>query len=269
MGRPRVADLAHAICESATDFAIPRSEIAKAKEHMDRTGSTAHLSRLYNEARALFTDLVSSGEGGELLLFVLAETLLRLPQIMCKMSLKTSARMHVHGVDGVHAGVDPDTERLVLYWGESKIYDDAATAIRDCLASLAPVLLETGPTATRTRDLQLLQRATDLNDPALESALKLFLDPRDPAFNSLEFRGLCLVGFDSDAYPQNVAELQHDVIVQALTDQLPAWKRQIQRRISAERMEAFALQMICLPFPKASEFREFVRQSLGVTGASS
>ena len=84
-------------------------------------------------ALSLFPDIESSGEGGELLLFVLAETLLRLPQILCKMSLKTNLRMHVHGADGVHAGVDPGMGRVALWWGESKIYD-AASAIRECVA---------------------------------------------------------------------------------------------------------------------------------------
>ncbi|WP_223252149.1 Hachiman antiphage defense system protein HamA [Paracoccus mutanolyticus] len=47
----------------------------------------------------MFTDLKSSGEGGELLLYLLTERFLGLPQILCKMSLKTSA--HYHGADGV------------------------------------------------------------------------------------------------------------------------------------------------------------------------
>ncbi|MGH9886661.1 MAG: HamA C-terminal domain-containing protein, partial [bacterium] len=261
-GRPRVSDLADAICESALDFAIPRSEIEQARARDAQTGSTRQMTRLHNLARGLFTDLTNSGEGGELLLFVLAETVLRLPQVMCKMSLKTNTRMHVHGVDGVHAGVDPDTGQFALYWGESKIYQDASTAIRDCLASLAPVLIGTGPDGAAARDLQLLQRAADLNEAALERALKAFLDPRNAAYNELEFRGLCLVGFNSDAYPTEAA--QHDEIVAAIVAQLPAWKAQIQRRVTAEQLERFALHVFCVPFPNVDHFRAFMRCFLGI-----
>jgi hypothetical protein len=216
----------------------------------------------------VFTDIENSGEGGELLLFVLAETLLSLPQVICKMSLKTHTRMHVHGADGVHAGVDPETGRLALYFGESKIYSDAATAIRDCLASLAPMLIEFGPGSAHERDFQLLQRAADLNDPVLEAALKRYLNPRDPAYNDLEFRGLCLVGFDSDAYPSAVAAMPQAELVERILPQLPGWKRQILRRIEAENLQPFALHMICLPFPSADAFRQYMRQWLGVTSAA-
>jgi hypothetical protein len=46
--------------------------------------------------------------------------------------------MHYHGADGVYAGVTPEG-MFKLYWGESKLYKDAATAIKDCLASVAPL----------------------------------------------------------------------------------------------------------------------------------
>ncbi|HEX2078296.1 MAG TPA: DUF1837 domain-containing protein [Longimicrobium sp.] len=268
MGRPRVKDIAAAVCERALEFAIPRGEIAAADQHHQRTGSPARLIKLHNEALNLFTDLENSGEGGELLLFVLAETLLRLPQVICKMNLKTNTRMHVHGADGVHAGVDPDTERLALYWGESKIYGDATAAIRECLASLAPMLVGFGPGAAHERDLQLLQRAADLDDPKLEAALKRFLNPRDPAYNDLEFRGLCLVGFDSDAYPTAVAAMRQPELIEKILSQLPAWKRQIANRIGEEKLDDFSLHMICVPFPSADSFRQYMRQALGVTSAA-
>jgi len=46
--------------------------------------------------------------------------------------------MHYHGAGGVYASVTPEG-MFKLYWGESKIYKDAATAIKDCLASVAPL----------------------------------------------------------------------------------------------------------------------------------
>jgi len=125
------------------------------REDADRTGSSQKVVRLHTKARKLFTDLVQSGEGGELLLFALAEKLLRLPQLICKMSLNTNTRMHIHGADGLHAGVDEKTGKLLLYWGESKIFGDVTSAVRDCLKSLAPILLDHGASK---RDLQRPRR---------------------------------------------------------------------------------------------------------------
>jgi hypothetical protein len=266
VGRPRVADLVDAICESVVEFAIPRRDIERAKARDAQTGTTREVMRLGNMARGLFSHLTNSGEGGELLLFVLAEMVLKLPQVMCKMSLKTNTQMHVHGVDGVHAGVDEATGRLALYWGEAKIYHDPAAAIRECLASLAPVLIGTGPAGAATRDLQLLQGAMNVTDPALEEALKQFLNPRHPSYNDLEFRGLCLVGFNSDAYPSIGA--QHEAIIEAVTAQLPAWKAQIKRRVSAEQLGPFALHIFCVPFPDVDDFRTHLRRFLGIASAA-
>ena len=267
-GRPRLADLTAALTHMALEFAIPRSQIEKAHEHYHRTHSPARMIGLHEQAKALFTDLAKSGEGGELLLFALAERMLRLPQLICKMSLKTSTQMHVHGADGAHAGVDPATGRLALYWGESKIYDDPASAIRACLGSLAPMLLEIGPNAANRRDLQLLDRAIDLNDQMLETALRRYLDPLDPASNELEMRGLCLVGFDCDAYNPRQAGLQQHEVVEAIVSQLPAWKASIADRIVAETLGGFAMHMMCVPFPSAQAFRLNMRQALGLARAA-
>ncbi len=260
-GRPRAEELAKAIAEHATAFAIPRSKIASARDHLIRTGSPNQVNALYDQAKALFTDIASSGEGGELLLFVLAETILRIPQLMCKMSLKTNPRMHVHGADGVHASVDPDTQRLALYWGESKLYADPTAAIRECLASIAPMLISAGPDAANSRDLQLLDRAIDLDDQNLEAALRRYLDPRDPLFLSLELRGICLVGFDSNAYGSHSVQ---DQLARAIFAELPSWKENIVRRIGVENLSDFSLHFFCVPFPSAEEFRRVMRKYLGV-----
>jgi hypothetical protein len=266
-GRPRIEDLVAALAGMAVEFAVPRSQFDEALEHHRRTGSVVRMMLLHEQAKSLFTDLANSGEGGELLLFALAERMLRLPQLICKMSLKTSTQMHVHGADGPHAGVDVDTGRLALYWGESKIYADPAAAIRECLASLAPMLLEIGPAAASRRDLQLLDRAIDLNDPILEAALRRYLDPMDPASNELEVRGLCLVGFDSDAYSARSTALRQQDVIDAIVTQLPGWKTSIANRIAAETLGGFAIHMMCVPFPSAQAFRLHMRHALGFSNA--
>lgn len=260
-GRPRIEDLVKVIAEHAVDYAIPRSQIREAMEEFDRSQSTQKLVRLAGEARSLFTDLEQSGEGGELLLFALAEKLLRLPQLICKMSLKTNTRMHVHGADGLHAGVDPTTGKLLLYWGESKIYGDVTGAVRECLASIRPMLAEY---SSGQRDLQLLQRHADLDDPALEEALKKYLNPDADEFNSLEFRGLGLVGFDCDAYPTGPSTRQLAAMAQQIAATLPTWRGHVKKRLAEEKLDAFAMHFLFVPFPSADGFRQLLRDTLGV-----
>lgn len=260
-GRPRIEALVKVVAEHVLDYAIPRTQIREADEEYARTRSSQKLVRLVTEAKALFTDLAQSGEGGELLLFALAERILRLPQLICKMSLKTNTRMHVHGADGLHAGVDEATGKLLLYWGESKIYGDVTGAVRECLASVAPMLAEH---AAGQRDLHLLQRHADLDSPALEAALKQFLDPDSEHFNSVEFRGLCLVGFDCDAYPEGPSDAEVAALAKQIGTTLPAWKGHVKRRIAEEKLDAFAMHFLFVPFPSADAFRQLLRDELGV-----
>lgn len=264
-GRPRIEDLVEGVAEHVLDYAIPRSEYRTAEDEARRTGSHQKIARLYTKARQLFTDLVQSGEGGELLLFALAEKLLRLPQLICKMSLKTNTRMHIHGADGLHAGVDEKTGKLLLYWGESKIFSDVTSAVRDCLASLAPMLQNH---EASKRDLQLLQRHLDVDNDELEEALKKFLNPDDPEFNALEFRGLCLVGFDFDAYPsEGPSRVELKTIVKAIVEALPKWKEHLVKRIFEEKLDAFSMHFLFVPFPSADNFRRLFREHLGLNKA--
>jgi len=260
-GRPRIEDLVKVIAEHVLDYAIPRSLIREADEEYQRSRSSQKLVRLVDEAKSLFTDIEQSGEGGELLLFVLAEKILRLPQLICKMSLKTNTKMHFHGADGLHAGVDPSTGKLLLYWGESKIYGDVTGAVRECLASIRPMLAEYSP---GQRDFQLLQRHADLDDPALEAAIKKHLDRDADEFNSLEFRGLCLVGFDCDAYPTGPSTTQLATMAKQIAATLPTWRGHVKRRIAEEKLDAFAMHFLFVPFPSAEGFRQLMRDKLGV-----
>jgi len=138
-GRVKVKRLAEFMRNAAADYAIPRRRIEEARQRDAKFRSTSAVSALHQEARGVFTDLATTGEGGEMLLFLLAERFLGLPHVLCKMDLKTDTRMHYHGADGVYAAVT-DEGLLKLYWGESKVYGNPTDAIRDCLASLAPFL---------------------------------------------------------------------------------------------------------------------------------
>lgn len=133
--------LAEFMRNAVVDYAIPRSKLVDAKARDNRFNSTEVVAELVEPAKRSFTDLANTGEGGEMLLFLLAERFLKLPQILCKMDLKTDSRMHYHGADGEYAGVTAEGT-LKLYWGESKVYGDASAAIRDCLSSLSPFLIE-------------------------------------------------------------------------------------------------------------------------------
>jgi hypothetical protein len=83
-GRVRFKPLAEFLRDQIIDYAMPRRAIEEARNQAEQTGSMAPYSRLHERARRLFTDLVKTGEGGELLLFAMAEAIFGFTQILCK-----------------------------------------------------------------------------------------------------------------------------------------------------------------------------------------
>lgn len=264
-GRVQPKRLAAFMRNVIADYAIPRSKLAAAKKHDLDFNSTEAVAALLEQARRSFTDLTKTGEGGEMLLFLLAERFLGLPQILCKMDLKTDARMHYHGADGVYAGVT-ENGVLKLYWGESKIYASAATAIRNCLASLAPYLLQPEHDgADRERDLILLSDKADLNDPILTEALRRFFDQSSTLSRRVRYCGVALVGFTAGFYPAADAKAVADDLAKAAKAALKQWKDQIGSRLTTEQLQAFEIEIFCLPLPSADDFRSDFLEAMGLS----
>lgn len=262
--RINVKRLAEFMRNSVADYAIPRSKLDAARERDRKFNSSAAVSALHNQACLTFTDLARTGEGGELLLFLLAERFLQLPQVLCKMDLKTDSQMHYHGADGVYASLS-DTGSLKLYWGESKMYNDAKAAIRDCLASLAPFLIEDEHEhAGRERDLILISDKADLSNPDLTIAFKEYFDRASPMSNRVEYCGISLIGFDAHIYEsEEPKELAYTVAERARTEVLSLLDS-IATRSVAERLDTFEIQFLCVPFPSVEEFRRAFLTSLGI-----
>ena len=77
----------------------------------------------------------NKGELGELLLYCFLESHLNAPKLLTKLELKTAANDYVKGADGVHL-LQLDEKSYQIVFGESKLYEDLETGIRDAFASI-------------------------------------------------------------------------------------------------------------------------------------
>jgi hypothetical protein len=263
-GRVQPHRLAEFMRNAVADYAIPRSKLAAAKARDAKYNSSEAVAELVERAKRSFTDLAKTGEGGEMLLFLLAERFLKLPQILCKMDLKTDTRMHYHGADGVYAGVTPEGI-LKLYWGESKVYKKAGAAIRDCFASLASFLIEPEhEEAARERDLMLLSDKADLNDSTLTDALKKYFDKSSVMSKRVQYCGVALVGFDAPFYPKDDVKAIADQIVEASRAELVDWSKRIGERLKSEKLDQIDIELFCIPLPSADGFRTAFLKAMGI-----
>ena len=265
-GRDRTKDFIENIITDIIDYVIPRSRIAEACEKDRKNSTSRNMMKLWQEAQKTFVDNVNSGELGELILFVLAERFLKLPQVICKMNLKTNPNMHFHGADGVYLGLT-ENNNLALHWGESKIYQSFPNAVESCLDSLNTLLNANGGILSEdNRDFILLKQFIDLNDKKIENVLKEYLDRDSPKFNKVEIRAIAFVGFEQDNYyPQYPNKESISDVEDRIRQEIPKLNKVIQEKLKMKGLTSFVIHFFCIPFKSVNELRSEFHSCLGIS----
>lgn len=258
---PRVKDFTKFLSHRVINYAIPKTDIRKAQLKDIEEGGSANIMKLREKAVNLFTNLKTSGEGGELLLYLLVEEFLKIPQLICKMPLKTSGQVHYHGVDGIHCTLG-DSGELELYWGESKLHKSYGSAIKDCFDSLNNFLQNSPST---DRDIELVHDNIDLIDSDFQDALVNYFDKDHPSYNSMSYNGIALVGFDFNKYPNSPNSIDLDDIVNEINLKLSVWKSKVKEHIEEHQdLNTFKNHLFILPFPNVQDFRDCFLDELGI-----
>lgn len=254
--RPRINDLAVYLAYCIIDYCIPKKDIVEATEKDAKFRTKQYTSQLYRKAESLFTDLKNTGEGGELLLSIMMQRILGIPQLLCKMPLKTNPEVHYHGADGLYGIFDTSAQKFCLYWGESKIYSDLDQALSDCFDSIKGLLVEEGATGTqRARDLELFRDNIDFDNEELENAVLQYLNPDSEYYLSLEYRGACLVGYDEEAYPNDMSKLESEIFNEIKT-KIGVFKSKINSRLKFRTpLDQFKMHIFIVPFSSVEAFR--------------
>ena len=260
-GNLRLHDLIEFIDEKIVEYAIPKKEIDNAQQYLNETGSPAKFQKLRRKAENLFTDLEKTGEGGEILLYILVQEFLKLPQLISKMSLKTSGQLHYQGADGIHVDFDSKNNKLNLYWGEAKMYSDINAALTSCLDSINSFLLDPiSSNSVQERDLQLITANinSNINNMELEDMIVRYFDKDDDLSNNIEYKGLCFIGFDSDKYPLDSIKKTTEEIKNSIQTDVPNWYNSLSRKIkNYPNLDLKEMHFFLLPFPSVAKFREY------------
>lgn len=270
-GRPQTKDFARFVARHVADYAIPRKEFAAAQKYDLEHNTSTKTNQLIKKAEALFTSLKKTGEGGEMLLYILVQEFLKFPQLICKMPLKTNSELHVNGADGIHVSVETNSngqDILALYWGEAKLYKSLSDAISRCFESLKGFLLSDGGAgAPAERDLQLLRGNLDVGkNEKLETALLKYLDKDNPLHNQVSYKGVCLIGFDYDKYPITPNTETTEQVKAKVQAEIGAWSKSVIGQISKHtNLNTFDIHVFLLPFPSVEDFRKHFLEALGIT----
>ncbi len=207
-----------------------------------------------------------SGEGGELLLYVLVEHFLKAPLVLSKMRLKTSPDMPVHGADGVHAMWDIDGNRLAMVFGESKLHQTFASGMAEAAESIG--LLARNVDGRMENELQLTTGNIDLDGfpSEIQEHLLRFLHPyATEESNSRVDKFALLVGFDFHAYGKitgkPAAEAEEE-FVKLYRKNLKTSLTTAQSHLNAHDVSLDTVDLFFFPLPDVQAFRDAFDKAL-------
>lgn len=269
--KPTVHELVDAIIHYLAPFALPRTEV-KAVDSLYGKVSVDDFkichTQLMERAKSLFkraNEVTNrNGEAGELLLYLLTEWILGAPQLIAKMSLKTNKEMPVHGADGVHLRYSKNDNRLLLYWGKSKLYTEVtgaiAAAVKSITESLQPDKLK--------HEIELVQRNIDFSglEAREKEALLKYLDPFDETYNERHDVVTCLIGFDFDGFstvskidPANAEAEFIKLAQQKIAEVAP----ELSDALKKAGLGAQPVELFFFPVPSVQELRNVFQKKIG------
>lgn len=268
---PMVAEFVQAIVTKLVSFCFSNAHLKAAYAEMKDLDDDARQEAsnlLFMDAVDLFIkaqkNTKRSGEFGELIAYLLMEWVIGAPQIIAKMGLKTNPEMPIHGSDGVHLKYDPETERMLVYFGESKSYQKVTAAIKDAVASVATAL---SPDKIK-HELLLVKQQFDLAGVAPEARepILAFLNPLSPEASKREMIAVIFIAFDFAGF-EAMKKLDLDEVPaafeKALEKALATHAQTLEAELKAAKIDHRRVEVFFLPVPKVKDLRSMFHQRIG------
>lgn len=249
-GRPMVKALAEMLYSYIIDYCI-------ASRNRADPLTTQQATRLAKEARNLFRhpNLEDgkddrTGEAGEALLFFLMEAVLRAPQMVAKMELKTNRRDEVKGSDGIHACWNAEENMIEFYFGESKFYKNVNAAITSALASIAD-FHENG---MYKHEFSIVTKHFKYADEKMKRDLSALVIGGEPGPGA-RINHACLIGYDWDEYTRIAPKDMRAAVGDRLTRDGREIVNKLNSALSGFERKYLCFEIFFLPFPSVSDFR--------------
>lgn len=268
---PMVLEFVQAIANKLVSFCFSNAHLQASYAAMDGLDNNARQeasNQLFMEAVDLFIkaqkNTKRSGEFGELIAYLLMEWVIGAPQVVAKMSLKTNPEMPVYGSDGIHLKYDAEGDRLLVYFGESKSYEQVTAAIKDAVSSVATAL---APEKIR-HELMLVKQQFDLAGlpPEAREPILDFLNPLSANAHKRETVAVIFIAFDFKAFSALKA-LEVDEVApafeMALVDALTKHTQTLEDELQAAGIDHRRIETFFLPVPKVADLRLAFHQRIG------
>ena len=267
-GHPTFNEFIDVVADHIIPFCLPRKEIRQAKEALakgDHVLAGRIMNQLTTKARDLFIKAKKgshrSGEAGEILLYLLTEWLLKAPQIVSKMYLKTNSQMPVHGTDGIHARYEAATKALHLYWGESKAHASLGGALASALKSISEFISG----SLDKREIEIVATHGDLDgmDAEAAEALLKYLDPYEEVSNARVIAYSCLLAFDFAPHLGGDANAAEASFVSEANKCAQTFIQSIKQTVADSGLGPQRFEFFLMPVPSVQDFRDKFQAKIG------
>ncbi|WP_299659258.1 DUF1837 domain-containing protein [uncultured Psychromonas sp.] len=229
--------------------------------------TTRQSTKLTKEARALFRHPKinekspdKTGEAGELLLYFLMEAILKAPQMVSKMELKTNHKDEVKGSDGIHAKFNSISEQVDFYFGESKLYKSSSSAISDAIESVN----QFHDIDMYVHEFSMITKHFKYAEKDVQDAITSLIVHGEPG-PSVRINHACLIGYDFNGFTDLNTNSPKDL----LDDFTEKFKKDGERLtgLLQKKFDVFEKKHLCfevffLPFPSVSKFRDAFNTAL-------
>jgi len=221
-------------------------------------------ARLTKEARKLFRrpvvtddDPDETGEAGEALLFFLVEAVLKAPQMVAKMELKTNHKDEVKGSDGIHAGWSESEKIVDFYFGESKLYKDVNSAISAVIKSVTSF----HDNEMYKHELIMVTKYFKYANDEIKEEISELIQRGEPGPKA-RINHACLVGYDWRKYGSLSKEKLHEDFISCLISDGEKIVSSLDKKFEKFERKDLRFEFFFLPFPSVTDFRNAFNAAL-------
>ncbi len=259
-GQPMIDTLAEKLYEHIIDYCL------SAKDR--KTELTPQQSaRLTKEARQLFRhpDISTgkqdiTGEAGEMLLYFLVESVLKAPQVVAKMDLKTNRKLESNGSDGIHMSWNEEDELVDIYFGEAKLHQTYGNAIKDALKSINSFHDEN----LQQHEYRLATKHFKYVDETIQKEVVNLLEG-GKTNSGVRINHACLIGYDSINYknlPNTSNKNQLKEFKKRYLKHTKKLTKSVQENFKTFEKKHLCFEVFFIPFPTVQEFRDAFNKAL-------
>lgn len=253
-GRPMSKALAELLYQYIIDYCI-------ASKNRPDTLTNRQSAQLTKEARKLFRhpetsddDPDKTGEAGETLLFFLTEAILKAPQIVAKMELKTNRRLESNGSDGIHMRWCEEDQLVDFYFGESKLYSSIDGAITSALKSIN----EFHDKEIYKHEFTMITKHFKYADDNTKNAVVDLIKLGEPGPGA-RINHACLIGYNWKEY-KNIHKIKQCDLSSQFREMLLTESKNISKALNTKfksfEKKHLNFEVFFLPFPSVQQFRD-------------